>query len=319
MREEWRTFKGTKWTDDINVRDFIQNNYTPYSGDESFLEGPTEATAKLWDKIQELQKEERARGGVLECETEVVSGLTSYGPGYIDPEHKELEKVVGLQTDKPLKRAFMPYGGIKMAEEAAENYGFHINDKFHKIFNEYHKTHNQAVFDAYTPEMKRARHSHIVTGLPDTYGRGRIVGDYRRVALYGIDFLVEKKREDFDNCGDGTMTDDEGVCPLGSQNPDEPDQGLPPGHFQDDIQGLYPKGIQIPQRSSHAYERKPGSGYSYRAGNLSSDPLSALLCAEAGTLPVRWAGGSPRRSAGKGRPPVYQLRPERKISGPENQ
>ena len=208
MREEWRTFKGTKWTEDINVREFIQNNYTPYSGDESFLEGPTEATEKLWDKIQELQKEERARGGVLECETEVVSGLTSYGPGYIDPEHKELEKVVGLQTDKPLKRAFMPYGGIKMAEEAAENYGFHINDKFHKIFNEYHKTHNQAVFDAYTPEMKRARHSHIVTGLPDTYGRGRIVGDYRRVALYGIDFLVEKKREDFDNCGDGTMTDD---------------------------------------------------------------------------------------------------------------
>ena len=208
MREEWRTFKGTKWTEDINVRDFIQNNYTPYSGDESFLEGPTEATERLWDKIQELQKEERARGGVLECETEVVSGLTSYGPGYIDPEHKELEKVVGLQTDKPLKRAFMPYGGIKMAEEAAENYGFHINDKFHKIFNEYHKTHNQAVFDAYTPEMKRARHSHIVTGLPDTYGRGRIVGDYRRVALYGIDFLVEKKREDFDNCGDGTMTDD---------------------------------------------------------------------------------------------------------------
>ena len=208
MREEWRTFKGTKWTEDINVRDFIQNNYTPYSGDESFLEGPTEATEKLWDKIQELQKEERARGGVLECETEVVSGLTSYGPGYIDPEHKELEKIVGLQTDKPLKRAFMPYGGIKMAEEAAENYGFHINDKFHKIFNEYHKTHNQAVFDAYTPEMKRARHSHIVTGLPDTYGRGRIVGDYRRVALYGIDFLVEKKQEDFDNCGDGTMTDD---------------------------------------------------------------------------------------------------------------
>ena len=208
MREEWRTFKGTKWTEDINVRDFIQNNYTPYSGDESFLEGPTEATEKLWDKIQELQKEERARGGVLECETEVVSGLTSYGPGYIDPEHKELEKIVGLQTDKPLKRAFMPYGGIKMAEEAAENYGFHINDKFHKIFNEYHTTHNQAVFDAYTPEMKRARHSHIVTGLPDTYGRGRIVGDYRRVALYGIDFLVEKKQEDFDNCGDGTMTDD---------------------------------------------------------------------------------------------------------------
>ncbi|MEE8836456.1 MAG: formate C-acetyltransferase [Eubacteriales bacterium] len=208
MRDEWRGFKGTKWTDDINVRDFIQKNYTPYDGDESFLEGPTEATDILWGKVQELQKEERAKGGVLDCETEVVSGLTAYGAGYIDEKTRDLEKVVGLQTDKPLKRAFMPYGGIKMAEEAAENYGYHINDIFHKIFTEYHKTHNQAVFDAYTPEMRKARHSHIVTGLPDTYGRGRIVGDYRRVALYGIDHLIEKKQEDLANCGDGTMTDD---------------------------------------------------------------------------------------------------------------
>ncbi|MGI6057422.1 MAG: formate C-acetyltransferase [Bilifractor sp.] len=208
MRNEWRGFKGNKWTDDIDVRDFIQKNYTPYDGDESFLEGPTEATDILWGKVQELQKEERAKGGVLDCETEVVSGLTAYGAGYIDEASKDLEKIVGLQTDKPLKRAFMPYGGIKMAEEAAENYGYHVNDKFHKIFTEYHKTHNQAVFDAYTPEMRKARHSHIVTGLPDTYGRGRIVGDYRRVALYGIDHLIAKKQEDLANCGDGTMTDD---------------------------------------------------------------------------------------------------------------
>ena len=208
MREEWAGFKGNKWTDDVNVRQFIQDNYTPYDGDESFLEGPTEATDRLWGKLQELQKEERKRGGVLECETEVVTGLTAYGPGYIDESMKDLEKIVGLQTDKPLKRAFMPYGGIKMAEEAAETYGYKVNPKFHKIFNEYHKTHNQAVFDAYTPEMRAARHSHIITGLPDTYGRGRIVGDYRRVALYGIDFLIAKKQEDFANCGDGTMTDD---------------------------------------------------------------------------------------------------------------
>ena len=204
----WRGFKGVKWTDDVDVRDFIQNNYTPYDGDESFLAGPTEATNKLWGKVQELQKEERAKGGVLDCETEVVSSLTAYGPGYIDESMKDLEQVVGLQTDKPLKRAFMPYGGIKMAEEAAETYGYKVNPKFHKIFTEYHKTHNQAVFDAYTAEMRRARHSHIVTGLPDTYGRGRIVGAYRRVALYGIDFLINKKNEDLDNCGCGVMTDD---------------------------------------------------------------------------------------------------------------
>ncbi len=208
MRDEWRNFRGTHWTQDVNVRDFIQNNYTPYDGDESFLAGPTQATDILWGRLQELQKQERENGGVLDCETEVVSGITAYGPGYIDEKTKDLEQIVGLQTDKPLKRAFMPYGGIKMAQEAAESYGYKINPKYDKIFNEYHKTHNQAVFDAYTDEMRRARHCHIITGLPDTYGRGRIVGDYRRVALYGIDYLIEKKQYDLDNCGCGVMTDD---------------------------------------------------------------------------------------------------------------
>ncbi len=208
MTEAWKGFVPGHWTSDVNVRDFIQRNYTQYEGDESFLAGPTDATNTLWGKVQELQKEERARGGVLDCETEVVSGLTAYGPGYIDPATKDLEKVVGLQTDKPLKRAFMPYGGIKMAQQAAESYGYKIDPKYDQIFNEYHKTHNQAVFDAYTPEMRAARHSHVITGLPDTYGRGRIVGDYRRVALYGIDFLIQQKQADFANCGDGTMTDD---------------------------------------------------------------------------------------------------------------
>ena len=207
-KEQWEGFKGQLWKEEINVRDFIQKNYKPYDGDESFLAAPTDATNKLWNRLQELQKEERAKGGVLDMETEVVSSLTSYGPGYIDESLKELEKIVGLQTDKPLKRAFMPYGGIKMAEQSCENYGYKVNPELHKIFTEYHKTHNQAVFDAYTPEMKKARHSHIITGLPDTYGRGRIVGDYRRVALYGIDRLIEEKTKDFNNCGDGTMTDD---------------------------------------------------------------------------------------------------------------
>ena len=206
--ESWQGFSGTMWKREINVRDFIQNNYTPYNGDSQFLADPTDATKKLWDKLTVLQKKERANGGVLECETEVVSGLTAYGAGYIDEQLKDLEKVVGLQTDKPLKRAFMPYGGIRMAEEACTTYGFTPNPKFHKIFNEYCKTHNQGVFDAYTAEMKKARHSHIITGLPDTYGRGRIVGDYRRVALYGIDALIEDKQNDFVNCGDGIMTDD---------------------------------------------------------------------------------------------------------------
>ena len=204
----WRGFLGSKWTGEVNVRDFIQNNYTQYDGDESFLAAPTNATHLLWERLQKLQKEEHEKGGVLECETEIVSSLTAYGPGYIDPELKDLERIVGLQTDKPLKRAFMPFGGIKMAEEAAETYGYHVNPKFHKIFTEYHKTHNQAVFDAYTPEMKTARHCHIVTGLPDTYGRGRIVGDYRRIALYGIDFLIQEKKKDLERWGNGAMFDD---------------------------------------------------------------------------------------------------------------
>ena len=208
QNEAWKGFEGNIWKRECNVRDFIQKNYTPYDGDESFLADPTDATNKLWGKLQELQKAEREKGGVLDEETEVVSSLTAYGPGYIDESMKDLEQVVGLQTDKPLKRAFMPYGGIRMAEEACEMYGYTPNPELHKIFTEYHKTHNQAVFDAYTPEMRAARSSHIVTGLPDTYGRGRIVGDYRRVALYGIDQLIAWKEEDKANCGDGTMTDD---------------------------------------------------------------------------------------------------------------
>ena len=208
QKEQWNGFEGRLWKEEINVRDFIQNNYTPYDGDESFLAGPTEATNKLWGKLQELQKEERAKGGVLDMETKVVTGLTAYGPGYIDESMKDLEQVVGLQTDKPLKRAFMPYGGIKMAEESCENYGYTPDPELHKVFTEYHKTHNQGVFDAYTPEMRAARRSHIITGLPDTYGRGRIVGDYRRVALYGIDYLIKCKEEDKANCGCGVMTND---------------------------------------------------------------------------------------------------------------
>ena len=206
--EKWQGFQGRNWKEECNVRDFIQANYKPYDGDESFLADATDATNKLWGKLQELQKAERAKGGVLDEEADVVSGLTAYGPGYIDESLKDLEKVVGLQTDKPLKRAFMPYGGIRMAEEALSTYGYTPNPELHKIFTEYHKTHNQAVFDAYTPEMKIARSSHVVTGLPDTYGRGRIVGDYRRVALYGIDQLIAWKEEDKLNCGDGTMVDD---------------------------------------------------------------------------------------------------------------
>lgn len=204
----WSGFAGRKWKEDVDVRDFIQKNYEPYDGDECFLATPTKATEKLWGELQKLQKKEREQGGVLDMETEVVSGLTAYPAGYINEDMKELEKVVGLQTDKPLKRAFMPYGGIKMAEQACTTYGYEPSKELHHIFTEYHKTHNQAVFDVYTPEMKKARHNKIITGLPDTYGRGRIVGDYRRVALYGIDFLVEQKKEDLANCGDGTMTDE---------------------------------------------------------------------------------------------------------------
>ncbi len=204
---QWEGFEGRLWKEEVNTRDFIQKNYKPYDGDESFLAGPTEATDKLWGALQKLQKEERAKGGVLDMDTEIVSTLTSHKPGYIDESLKDLEQVVGLQTDKPLKRAFMPFGGIKMAEQACTTNGYTPAPELHKIFTEYSRTHNQGVFDAYTPEMKKCRHAKIITGLPDTYGRGRIVGDYRRVALYGIDFLIEEKKKDFANCGDGTMTD----------------------------------------------------------------------------------------------------------------
>ncbi len=206
--EQWEGFEGRIWKEEVNVRDFIQKNYQPYDGDEAFLADATEATDKLWSALQKLQKQERAKDGVLDMETEIVSSLTAYGPGYIDENLKDLEQIVGLQTDKPLKRAFMPYGGIKMAEQACTTYGYQPSEKLHEIFTKYCRTHNQAVFEAYTPEMKKARHTHIVTGLPDTYGRGRIVGDYRRVALYGIDFLIEQKELDKSNVGDGVMTDD---------------------------------------------------------------------------------------------------------------
>lgn len=204
----WRGFDGIKWKREIDVRDFVNRNFTLYDGDESFLTPPTEATNRLWARLQELQKEEREKGGVLDMETEVVSGLTAYGAAYIDDSMKDLEKVVGLQTDKPLKRAFMPYGGIKMAEQACENYGYTPSAKLHEIFTKYHKTHNQGVFDVYTPEMRLARKSHILTGLPDTYGRGRIVGDYRRIPLYGIDYLIECKKNDMYYIGKNRMTGD---------------------------------------------------------------------------------------------------------------
>ena len=208
-KAEWQGFNGGLWQEEINVRDFVQRNYTPYDGAEDFLAAPTEATNRLWQKLQALQRAERRKGGVLDMDTDIVSGLTSHGAGYIDESLKDLERIVGLQTDKPLKRAFMPYGGINMAEESCRNYGYEPSERLHEIFTKYHKTHNQAVFDAYTPEIRRARHSHIITGLPDTYGRGRIVGDYRRVALYGIDRLIEAKKADHAEIGsDGVMSDD---------------------------------------------------------------------------------------------------------------
>ena len=208
MRKEWRGFKGTHWLSEVNVRDFIQNNYTAYNGDEQFLEAPTENTNYLWGELQKLQKQERSKGGVLDMETEIVSSMTAYGPAYITPQSKDKEAVVGLQTDKPLKRAFMPYGGIKMAEQACTTYGYQPSEKLHEIFTKYCKTHNDGVFDAYTEEMKAVRHNHILTGLPDTYGRGRIVGDYRRVALYVIDFQISEKEQDKRNCECGVMSDE---------------------------------------------------------------------------------------------------------------
>ena len=205
---QWEGFDGRLWQEEVNTRDFIQKNYKPYDGDESFLAPATEATDRLWGELQRLQKEERKKDGVLDMDTDVVSSLTSHAPGYIDESLKDLEKIVGLQTDKPLKRAFMPYGGIRMAEQACLTHGYTPSEELHKVFTEYHRTHNDAVFMAYTPEMMKCRHSHVITGLPDTYGRGRIVGDYRRIALYGVDFLIEQKQIDHANCGDGTMTED---------------------------------------------------------------------------------------------------------------
>ena len=201
MYKGWEGFVPGKWTEEVNVREFIQKNYTPYEGDESFLAGPTDATVKLWDEVLDLLKQERANGGVLDADTDIIGTITSHGPGYIN---KDLEKIVGLQTDKPLKRALQPFGGIKMSMQACEMYGYHVTDRVKEIFTKYRKTHNDGVYDAYTPEMRAARSSHILTGLPDTYGRGRIIGDYRRVALYGIDFLIEKKEYDKLNT-DGTM------------------------------------------------------------------------------------------------------------------
>lgn len=208
-KEAWKGFKGTTWKTEVNTRDFIQANYTPYEGNADFLAEATDATNKLWGKLQELQKQERENGGVLDMETDVVSSVNAYGAGYIDEDLKDEEKVVGIQTDKPLKRAFMPYGGIRMAEEALESYGYTPNPKYTEIFNEYHKTHNQGVFDVYTPEIRAARRNKIITGLPDTYGRGRIVGDYRRVALYGIDYLMQEKLKDHANVGNGQFTDED--------------------------------------------------------------------------------------------------------------
>lgn len=206
--EQWIGFEGRLWKEEVNVRNFIQNNYKPYEGDASFLAGPTESTQLLWQELKNLQKQERDKNGVLDMDTDIVSTLTSHGPGYINEEWKDREQIVGLQTDKPLKRAFMPFGGIRMAEEACTCNGYTPSPVLHKFFTEYHTTHNQGVFDTYTPEIKKARHNKIITGLPDTYGRGRIVGDYRRVALYGIDLLIAMKEQDFEHCGYGSMRDD---------------------------------------------------------------------------------------------------------------
>jgi len=194
--KQWEGFTPGKWSsDEVNVRDFIQHNYTPYEGDGSFLEGPTEATQKLWGEIMSLSQKEREAGGVLKADNKIVSSLTSHAAGYID---KELEKIVGLQTDEPFKRSLQPFGGIKMSEQALNMYGYQLDPSVKEVFTKYRKTHNDGVYDAYTPEMRRARTAHILTGLPDTYGRGRIVGDYRRVALYGVDYLIEHKQRDKD-------------------------------------------------------------------------------------------------------------------------
>ena len=203
--EQWQGFKGKKWQEEIDVRDFIQQNYTLYEGDDSFLAGPTQATKDLWAQVMDLNKQEREAGGVLDTDSSIVSTITSHGPGYLD---KDKEKVVGFQTDKPFKRGLQPFGGIRMSEKSAEAYGFHVDPEVSHIFTEYRKTHNQGVFDVYTPEMRAARKSGIITGLPDAYGRGRIIGDYRRVALYGVDRLMEEKLKDYNNIGCDVMTND---------------------------------------------------------------------------------------------------------------
>ena len=205
MQTEWRSFQGGAWETEVNVRDFIQKNYHPYDGDDSFLEGPTQDTTDLWDQVLELSRQEREAGGVLDMDTKIISTITSHGPAYLD---KDKEKIVGFQTDKPFKRGLQVNGGIRMAMKACSDNGYEVDPEVVDFYTNYRKTHNAGVFDAYTPEMRKARHSHIITGLPDTYGRGRIVGDYRRVALYGIDFLMEEKKKDHANCGCGTMTDD---------------------------------------------------------------------------------------------------------------
>ena len=195
MEQEWNSFVGGVWQKEINVRDFIQKNYTPYEGDDSFLAGPTQATKDLWDQVMELSAEERAKGGVLDMDTKIISGITSHGPGYLN---KDKEKIVGFQTDKPFKRSLQPYGGIRMAVKACEDNGYHVDPQIVDFFQKHRKTHNDGVFDAYTPEMRACRSSHIITGLPDAYGRGRIIGDYRRVALYGVERLIEDKQRQKD-------------------------------------------------------------------------------------------------------------------------
>lgn len=205
FQKAWQGFKPGKWQEEVDVRDFILKNFTPYTGDESFLEGPTEATKKLWEQVMELSKKEREAGGVLDADTKVVSTITSHGPGYLD---KDLEKIVGFQTDKPFKRALMPFGGIRMAKQALEAYGYELDPEVEHIFTHWRKTHNQGVFDVYTPEMRKARRAGVITGLPDAYGRGRIIGDYRRVPLYGVDYLIEQKERDKAYIGGRTMTDD---------------------------------------------------------------------------------------------------------------
>ena len=200
--EQWNGFKGKTWKEEVNVRDFIQENYTPYDGTDEFLAGPTEATTKLWDQVMDLNKQERDAGGVLDMDTKIFSTITSHGPGYLN---KELETVVGFQTDKPFKRSLQPCGGIRMSEQSAESYGYEIDSEVSHIFRDYRKTHNQGVFDAYTPEIRAARRSGVITGLPDAYGRGRIIGDYRRGGLFGVVFLLKEKKQALLYWGDGAM------------------------------------------------------------------------------------------------------------------